>query len=42
LRRWQIDPSAAMIRALEAVGLAWDVVRVDPERMRRKAISQPV
>src|ERR687891_286778 len=27
LRRWEIDPSAAVIRALELVGLAWDVVR---------------
>ena len=40
LKRWQIDPSAAMIRALEAVGLAWDVVRIDPERVRRKAIGE--
>jgi stearoyl-CoA desaturase (Delta-9 desaturase) len=39
LRRWQIDPSAAIIRAMEMVGLAWDVVRVDPERRERKAVS---
>ena len=39
LGRWQIDPSAAMIRALEALGLAWDVVRVDPARVARKAIG---
>src|SRR3954447_16435982 len=26
LGRWQLDPSAAVIRALEACGLAWDVV----------------
>ena len=39
LKRWQIDPSAAMIRTLEALGLAWDVVRVDPERMARKAVA---
>ena len=30
LRRWQVDPSAAMIRVMEILGLAWDVVRVDP------------
>jgi stearoyl-CoA desaturase (delta-9 desaturase) len=36
LRRWQIDPSAAMIRAMEITGLAWDVVRVDPARQARK------
>jgi stearoyl-CoA desaturase (delta-9 desaturase) len=38
LKRWQLDPSAAMIRALEMTGLAWDVVRVDPERRQRKAL----
>jgi stearoyl-CoA desaturase (delta-9 desaturase) len=37
LRRWQIDPSAGMIRLLEMAGLAWDVVRVDPERVARRA-----
>jgi stearoyl-CoA desaturase (Delta-9 desaturase) len=36
LRRWQLDPSALVIRALEAAGLAWDVVRISPERQRRK------
>jgi stearoyl-CoA desaturase (delta-9 desaturase) len=39
LRRWQIDPSAAMIRLLEMVGLAWDVVRVAPERIDGKALA---
>ena len=39
LRWWEIDPSAIVIRALERVGLAWDVVRVNPERMSRKALS---
>ncbi len=37
LKRWQIDPSAAIIRTLEMMGLAWDVVRVDPTRRERKA-----
>ena len=37
LRRWEIDPSALVIRALEAVGLVWDVVRVDPARQAQKA-----
>src|SRR6201991_2439245 len=36
LRRWEIDPSAAVIRGLEACGLAWDVVRISPERQQRK------
>jgi stearoyl-CoA desaturase (delta-9 desaturase) len=37
LRRWQIDPSWIVIRALEATGLVWDVVRVDERRQARKA-----
>ncbi len=36
MRRWQIDPSAGIIRLLEMLGLAWDVVRIDPERRERK------
>jgi stearoyl-CoA desaturase (Delta-9 desaturase) len=39
LRKWEIDPSALVIRALERVGLAWDVVRVDRERQERKRMS---
>jgi stearoyl-CoA desaturase (Delta-9 desaturase) len=39
LGRWEIDPSAAVIRALEACGLAWDVVRIAPDRQARKAID---
>ncbi len=39
LRRWQIDPSAAIIRALEVTGLAWEVVRVDSGRQERKALA---
>jgi stearoyl-CoA desaturase (delta-9 desaturase) len=37
LRRTQLDPSAALIRALEKLGLAWDVVRISPERQASKA-----
>ena len=41
LRRWQLDPSAGIIRALEMTGLAWDVVRVDPARRERTlAVAQ--
>jgi stearoyl-CoA desaturase (Delta-9 desaturase) len=36
LRRWELDPSALLIRALERVGLAWDVVRVSPKRQATK------
>ena len=37
MRRWEIDPSAMVIRALEKLGLVWDVVRIEPERQARKA-----
>jgi stearoyl-CoA desaturase (Delta-9 desaturase) len=40
LRRWQLDPSAAIIRLLEMTGLAWDVVRVDPARRDRMLAAQ--
>jgi stearoyl-CoA desaturase (Delta-9 desaturase) len=40
LGRWQIDPSAMVIRALEACGLAWDVVRVSPKRQRSAALPR--
>jgi stearoyl-CoA desaturase (delta-9 desaturase) len=40
LRRRQVDPSALVIRALEATGLAWGVIRISPERQRRK-LSDP-
>jgi stearoyl-CoA desaturase (delta-9 desaturase) len=39
LRRWQFDPSAYVIWALEKTGLAWDVVRVSPEKMATKTAS---
>jgi stearoyl-CoA desaturase (Delta-9 desaturase) len=38
MRRWELDPSALVIRGLEACGLAWDVIRIDPERQRRKLL----
>jgi len=34
--RGQVDFSAVVIRALERLGLVWDVVRIDPERRERK------
>ena len=40
MRRWEIDPSAAVIWTLEKTGLAWDVVRVPRERQERK-LAQP-
>ena len=38
LRWYQLDISALVIRGLERLGLAWDVVRVSPERMQKKAL----
>jgi stearoyl-CoA desaturase (delta-9 desaturase) len=38
LKRWEraMDPSAALIAALEKLGLAWNVVRISPERQRQR------
>ena len=40
LRWYEFDPSGWLILALERVGLAWDVVRVTPERAREKLASR--
>jgi stearoyl-CoA desaturase (Delta-9 desaturase) len=37
LRRWEIDPSGWLISGLQRLGLAWNVVRITPERQRQKA-----
>jgi stearoyl-CoA desaturase (Delta-9 desaturase) len=39
MRGWEVDPSALVIRALEKLGLVWDVVRIEPERQARKLRS---
>jgi stearoyl-CoA desaturase (delta-9 desaturase) len=39
LERWQLDISAGIIAALERVGLAWDVVRVDPAKLAAKRVA---
>jgi stearoyl-CoA desaturase (delta-9 desaturase) len=36
LRRWEVDLSALMIGALERAGLAWNVVRIAPERQQQR------
>jgi len=36
LRRWEIDPSALIIGGLERLGLAWNVVRISPERQAQR------
>jgi stearoyl-CoA desaturase (delta-9 desaturase) len=39
LGRAELDPSAALIGLMERVGLAWDVVRIAPERLASKAVG---
>jgi stearoyl-CoA desaturase (delta-9 desaturase) len=39
LDRWQLDPSALVIAAMEKLGLVWDVVRPSRERRAAKASS---
>ncbi len=39
LRWWQVDVSGLVIRALEATGLAWNVVRIDRQRQQQKATA---
>ena len=36
LRRWEIDPSGLLISMMQRVGLAWNVVRITPERQHQK------
>jgi stearoyl-CoA desaturase (Delta-9 desaturase) len=39
LRRWELDPSAVLISLMERVGLAWNVVRIAPERQAAKVVG---
>jgi stearoyl-CoA desaturase (delta-9 desaturase) len=39
LRWWELDISSLVIRGLEATGLAWDVVRIDPARQQTKLLA---
>jgi stearoyl-CoA desaturase (delta-9 desaturase) len=40
LRWWEVDLSGLIISGLERVGLAWNVVRIAPERQRAKTIAR--
>jgi stearoyl-CoA desaturase (Delta-9 desaturase) len=40
LRWYELDISALIIRGMERVGLAWDVVRIDPARQQRKLMPE--
>jgi stearoyl-CoA desaturase (delta-9 desaturase) len=39
LRWWEIDLSGLLIALMARVGLAWDVVRITPERQRAKTVA---
>ena len=41
LRRWELDPSAAVIALLERLGVVWNVVRITPERQAQRLQAQP-
>jgi stearoyl-CoA desaturase (delta-9 desaturase) len=41
LKRWQFDISAYTIWTLEKLGLAWDVVKVNPDRFEAKRAASP-
>jgi stearoyl-CoA desaturase (delta-9 desaturase) len=40
LRWWEVDISAMIIAGLEKTGLAWNVVRIAPERQAEKALER--
>ena len=39
LRWWEVDPSGVIIAGMQKVGLAWNVVRISPERQRSRAVA---
>jgi stearoyl-CoA desaturase (delta-9 desaturase) len=39
LRWWEVDPSGLIIAGMQKVGLAWNVVRISPERQRARAVA---
>jgi stearoyl-CoA desaturase (delta-9 desaturase) len=41
LGRWELDPSALVIRGLQRLGLAWNVVKITPERQAAKLVGAP-
>jgi stearoyl-CoA desaturase (delta-9 desaturase) len=42
LRWWEVDISAAVIGLMERCGLAWNVVRISPERQAEKTLPKRV
>jgi len=41
LKWWEIDISGVVIRSMKAVGLAWNVVQITPERQQQKLAADP-
>jgi stearoyl-CoA desaturase (Delta-9 desaturase) len=39
LKRWEIDLSGVLISAMGRVGLAWNIVKITPERQREKSLT---
>jgi len=39
LRRWEVDPSGLIISLLARLGLAWNVVRIGPERQAARTLA---
>jgi stearoyl-CoA desaturase (delta-9 desaturase) len=39
LRWYEVDPSGLIIAAMSRVGLAWNVVKITPDRQRAKTIA---
>jgi stearoyl-CoA desaturase (delta-9 desaturase) len=42
LKRWELDPTAWVIRGMRRVRLAWNVVEIPPERQAQKMASRSV
>jgi stearoyl-CoA desaturase (delta-9 desaturase) len=40
MRWWEFDSSKLVIRGLEKVGLAWNVVQIDPARQEKKLLAE--
>jgi stearoyl-CoA desaturase (Delta-9 desaturase) len=40
MRWWEFDSSKLVIRGLERVGLAWNVVQIDPARQEKKLLAE--
>ena len=41
LARWELDPSAVVIKAMMKMKLAWSVVEITPERQEEKLAESP-